>query len=58
MIYNIRKHVGIVPDQPENVHFPAVFGRIQRQKALCIRTLVHSPCDYRQAVAAAGTLVL
>ena len=34
------------------MHFTAVFRRVQSQKALGLGTLVHSPCDYRQTVAA------
>ena len=53
MTYSLCKHVGVVPDQAENVHFAAVFRRVQSQKALGLGTLVYSPCDYRQTVAAA-----
>ena len=48
MIYGISKHVRIVPDEPENMHPSVLCGRVQRQKTLCFRTLVHCPCDYRQ----------
>ena len=53
MTYCVRKHVRIVSDQPENMHFVSLFCAVQSQQAIGLRTLVHRPRDYRQTVAAA-----
>ena len=53
MTYNVCKHVGIVSDQPENVHFSVLPGTVQGQQALGLRALIHGPCDYRQTAVTA-----